>query len=95
MPLENPFINKSSRERISKEARFSRKDTIEPRQAIETLEQWLGNLTEEQKEIRASIEEGRKHCKTINLQPALEKLLTPEEREMWNRYITKVAFGEG
>jgi len=94
MPFENPF-NKSSRERISREVRSPRKDIIETRQARDTLEQWLENLTEEQRQIRASIEEGRKHCKTINLQSALEKLLTPEEREMWNRYITKVAFGEG
>jgi len=94
MPFENPF-NKSSRERISREVRSPRKDTIETPQARETLEQWLENLTEEQRQIRASIVEGRERYKTINLQPALEKLLTPEEREMWNSYINKVAFGEG
>ncbi len=58
-------------------------------------EQWLESLSEEQKQIRDSILEGRKSHKAINLDPAFESLLTPSERKLWDSYINKVAFGQG
>jgi hypothetical protein len=62
---------------------------------VEGIDGWLGNLTEEQVTIRDAVIWGRSHNKTIDIGPALDKLLTPTELESWDSTINKIVYGEG
>jgi len=66
-----------------------------PTESEKPLDNWVEDLTEEQKQARDSIIEGSKNHKTINLGLAIDKLLTAPEQDFWNSYINRVAFGEG
>lgn len=94
MSFENPFVQPASEESIKKIA-SPKPEKIADDGPEATLEQWVENLSEEQKQVRDSILEGTRNHKTINLGPAFEKLLTSSERELWDRYINSIAFGEG
>jgi hypothetical protein len=68
----------------------------ENKQSMEqTEENLLSDLSDEQRVIRQNIIEGTKKGQAVNLDRAIEKILTPEERDFWNSCIEKVAFSEG
>ncbi len=52
----------------------------------------IAGLTLEQQQIRQSIIEKIKNGESVNLEEAFEKILTEEERNFWNYYITKILY---
>jgi len=85
----------SSSEYVPQQYREAKKPLSENDKSRErSLINWEKRLSPEQQSLRGEIRRGVQEHKTINLGRALEKLLTPAERDKWDNYIDQSMKGD-